>query len=78
MTETDSDNEDKVELPVSISAELITLAEKLKAGHISRVGPDFSTDFLCYICVFQVELHHEQTRNVKQTVLLRHGFVKLV
>ena len=78
VTETDSNDEDKAELPVWISAELIVLAEKLEAGHISQVGPDFSTDFLCYIHTFWVKLHCKQMKNVKQIVLLGHGFVKLV
>ena len=78
MIETDEDNEDKAELPVSTSAELIMLAKKLEARYISWVGPDSSTNFFHHIHAFQVEFYHKQMRNAKQTVLLRHGFIKLV
>ncbi|KAF8430546.1 hypothetical protein L210DRAFT_3508296 [Boletus edulis BED1] len=55
------------------TAELITLAEQLEAGYISRVGAESPLELLH---AFRAELRCEQLKNAKQTVLDNQGFMK--
>ncbi|KAF8451184.1 hypothetical protein L210DRAFT_3640281 [Boletus edulis BED1] len=55
------------------TAELITLAEQLEAGYISRVGAESPLELLR---AFRAELCCEQLKNAKQTVLDNQGFMK--
>ena len=77
-TQDDEDGSNNDSLQPAATSELITLAEQqVEAGYISRVGADSSPELLHHLCACQAELHREQLRNAKQTVLGSHGFVKI-
>ena len=73
----DEDGSDNDSLQPTATSELITLAEQLEAGYISQVGAGSSPELLHHLHVFWAELHREQLRNAKQTVLGSHGFMKI-
>ena len=77
-TQDDEDGSNNDSLQPVATSELITLAEQqVEAGYISQVGAGSSPELLHHLCAFRAELHHEQLRNAKQTVLGSHGFVKI-
>ena len=76
-TQDDEDGSDNDSLQPTATSKLITLAEQLEAGYISQVGAGSSPELLHHLCAFWAELHREQLRNAKQTVLGSHGFVKI-
>ena len=62
------------ELPAMATSELLVLAEKMKAGYVSRVSADSLLDFLHHLYAFRAELRRDQMKNVKQVTL--DGFFK--
>ncbi|KAF8122901.1 hypothetical protein EV363DRAFT_1181549 [Boletus edulis] len=72
----DGESDDDSSQPIT-TAELITLAERLEAGYISRLGAESSLELLHHLRAFRAELRRERLKNAKQTVLDNHGFMKI-
>ena len=64
-TQDDEDGSDNDSLQPAVTSELITLAEQLEAGYISRVGAGSSPELLHHLRAFWAELCREQLRNAK-------------
>jgi hypothetical protein len=58
---------------VMVSSELIAMAKKLEARDVPKVGAGSLPDFHHHLHAFQAELHRDQMKGAKQTMLHSHG-----